>query len=40
MLGFRELAITSLFAFVLVLIMGPVVLPALHRIKFGQTVSY
>ena len=38
MLGFRELAITSLFAFVLVLIMGPVVLPALHRFKFGQTV--
>ena len=38
MLGFRELAITSLFAFVLVLIMGPVVLPALPRFKFGQTV--
>ena len=38
MLGFRDLAITGLFSFVLVLIMGPIVLPALHRFKFGQTV--
>ena len=38
MLGFRDLAITGLFSFVLVLIMGPRVLPALHRFKFGQTV--
>ena len=38
MLGFKELSITALIALIVVILMGPVVLPALHRFKFGQTV--
>lgn len=38
MIGFRDLTITSFFAFFLVMIMGPVFIPVLHKFKFGQTV--
>lgn len=36
--GLKELTYTTLIALILVLIMGPVFLPALHKFKFGQTV--
>ena len=38
MLGFKELTLTAIIAFVLVMAMGPVVVPFLHKFKFGQTV--
>lgn len=38
MLGFRYLAITSLIAMVMVMVMGPFLIPVLHNMKFGQTV--
>lgn len=38
MLGLRNLTITTLIAFVLVMVMGPILLPLLHKFKFGQTV--
>ena len=38
MLGFKELTLTAIIAFVLVMAMGPIVVPFLHKFKFGQTV--
>ena len=38
MLGFKELTLTAIIAFVLVMEMGPIVVPFLHKFKFGQTV--
>lgn len=38
MIGLKDLAITSLLAFILVMLMGPIVIPFLRRFKFGQTV--
>ena len=38
MLGFKELTLTAIIAFVLVMAMGPIVIPFLHKFKFGQTV--
>lgn len=38
MLGFKYLAVTSLIAMVMVMAMGPFLIPVLHRMKFGQTV--
>lgn len=34
----KSLTITMLMAFVIVVIIGPIFLPMLHRLKFGQTV--
>ena len=38
MLGFKDLTLTAIIAFVLVMVMGPVLIPFLHKFKFGQTV--
>ncbi|MEG0249956.1 MAG: phospho-N-acetylmuramoyl-pentapeptide-transferase [Peptostreptococcus sp.] len=38
MLGFKDLTLTAIIAFVLVMAMGPVLIPFLHKFKFGQTV--
>lgn len=38
MLGFKELTLTAIIAFVLVMAMGPIVVPFLHKFKFGQTI--
>ncbi len=38
MIGFRSIAITVLISYVLVMIMGPFLIPVLHKMKFGQTV--
>lgn len=34
----KQVAITMLISFVIVVIIGPIFLPILHRLKFGQTV--
>ena len=34
----KNLTITMLMAFIIVVIIGPIFLPMLHRLKFGQTV--
>lgn len=38
MLGFKDLTLTAIITFVLVMVMGPVLIPFLHKFKFGQTV--
>lgn len=38
MLELETLTITSLFSFLLVMVIGPFLIPVLHRLKFGQTV--
>lgn len=38
MIGFRSIAITVLMSYILVMVMGPFLIPVLHRMKFGQTV--
>lgn len=38
MLGIRELTYTSMIAFLIVIILGPIFIPMLTRFKFGQTV--
>lgn len=38
MIGFRSIAITVLMSYILVMVMGPFLIPVLHKMKFGQTV--
>src|SRR3712207_2371249 len=38
MIGFRSIAITVLISYILMMIMGPFLIPVLHKMKFGQTV--
>lgn len=38
MIGFRSIAITALISYILMMIMGPFLIPVLHKMKFGQTV--
>ena len=38
MIGFRSIAITVLMSYILVVVMGPFLIPVLHKMKFGQTV--
>src|SRR3712207_1264586 len=38
MIGFRSIAITTLISYILMMIMGPFLIPVLHKMKFGQTV--
>lgn len=38
MLEFKALTITSIIAFAIVMVMGPIFIPVLHKFKFGQTV--
>lgn len=38
MIGLKDLMLTSLIAFILIMAMGPIVIPFLHKFKFGQTV--
>lgn len=38
MLSFKMITITAIISLVMVMAMGPVVIPALHNLKFGQTV--
>lgn len=38
MIGFRSTAITVLMSYILVMVMGPFLIPVLHKMKFGQTV--
>ena len=38
MIGLRELTLTSLYSFILVMFMGPILIPLLKKFKFGQTV--
>lgn len=38
MLGITELTYTSMFSFLIVLILGPIFIPMLTKFKFGQTV--
>lgn len=38
MIGFKSIAITVLVSYILMMIMGPFLIPVLHKMKFGQTV--
>lgn len=38
MFGITELTYTALFSFLIVVILGPIFIPMLHKFKFGQTV--
>lgn len=38
MLDIKSLVVTSFIALIVVMIMGPFLIPALHRLKFGQTI--
>lgn len=38
MIGFKSIAITVLVSYILMIIMGPFLIPVLHKMKFGQTV--
>lgn len=38
MLELKALTITTIISLILVMIVGPVLIPALHKLKFGQTV--
>lgn len=38
MLGLKALTITTIFSFLLIMLMGPFLIPVLHKMKFGQTI--
>ncbi|WP_101773034.1 phospho-N-acetylmuramoyl-pentapeptide-transferase [Peptostreptococcus faecalis] len=38
MLTIRDVTFTAIISFLLVMVMGPMLIPALHKFKFGQTI--